>query len=58
VRAADALPVEIVYVGFSLGVLPAQKLAQTRARARDALLLHSCIATSGFGSSWPRSGAV
>ena len=34
VRAADDLPNELVYAGFSLGVLPAQKLAQTRAGAR------------------------
>src|SRR5215471_12721258 len=34
VRAADSLPEELVYAGFSLGVLPAQKLAQTRAGAR------------------------
>src|SRR5205814_7046613 len=33
-RAADSLPDELVYAGFSLGVLPAQKLAQTRPGAR------------------------
>ena len=32
VRMADGLPAELVYAGFSFGVLPAQKLAQTRAR--------------------------
>jgi hypothetical protein len=37
---------------FSLGVLPAQKLAQTRAGARRALLFYSCVPTSEFGSSW------
>ena len=55
VRAADDLPAELVYAGFSLGVMPAQKLAQTRAGARGALLLHSCIPISGdwaFGP-WP-----
>ena len=51
--AADELPHELVYAGFSLGVLPAQHLAQTRAQARGALLVHSCIPTSAFGSSWP-----
>lgn len=30
VRVADKLPSELVYAGFSFGVLPAQKLAQTR----------------------------
>ena len=53
VRAADELPNELVYAGFSLGVLPAQKLAQTRAGARGALLFYSCVPTSEFGTSWP-----
>jgi dienelactone hydrolase len=53
VRAADELPGELVYAGFSLGVMPAQKLAQTRPGARGALLFHSCLPTSEFGSSWP-----
>ena len=55
VREADHLPAELVYAGFSLGVMPAQKLAQTRPGARGALLLHSCIPISGewaFGP-WP-----
>jgi dienelactone hydrolase len=33
--------------------MPAQKLAQTRAGARGALLFHSCLPTSEFGSTWP-----
>jgi len=53
VRTADDLPSELVYAGFSLGVLPAQKLAQTRAGARGALLFYSCVPVSEFGSSWP-----
>jgi dienelactone hydrolase len=53
VRAADGLPEELVYAGFSLGVLPAQKLAQTRPGARGALLFYSCVPTSEFGTSWP-----
>jgi dienelactone hydrolase len=53
VRAADELPSKLVYAGFSLGVLPAQKLAQTRPGARGALLFHSCVPTSQFGSDWP-----
>jgi dienelactone hydrolase len=53
VRAAESLPAELVYAGFSLGVLPAQKLAQTRPGARGALLFYSCVPTSEFGPSWP-----
>jgi dienelactone hydrolase len=53
VRAAEELPAELVYAGFSMGVLPAQKLAQTRAGARGAVLCESCVPTSEFGSRWP-----
>lgn len=53
VKAADGLPEGLVYAGFSLGVMPAQKLAQTRAGARGALLFHSCVPVSEFGDSWP-----
>ena len=53
VRAAEALPSGVVYAGFSLGVMPAQQLAQTRAGASGALLFHSCLPTSEFGSGWP-----
>lgn len=51
--AADGLPGELVYAGFSLGVMPAQMLAQTRAGAKGALLLHACVPTSEFGGAWP-----
>jgi len=53
VRAADGLPAELVYAGFSLGVLPAQRLAQTRPGARGALLFHACIPISKFSEVWP-----
>ena len=52
-RAADELPNELVYAGFSLGVVNAQKLAQTRPGARGALLFYSCVPLSEFGGSWP-----
>ncbi len=52
-RAVEGLPTELVYVGFSLGVLPAQALAQTRQGARGALLIYSCVPVSVFGSAWP-----
>lgn len=53
VRAAEGLPAELVYTGFSLGGMPAQRLAQTRPGAKGALLLHSCLPVSEFGSAWP-----
>jgi dienelactone hydrolase len=52
--AADGLPSDIVYAGLSLGVLPAQMLAQTRPGVRGALLLHSCVPPSEFDSPWPQ----
>ncbi len=51
--AAEPLPTQIVYAGFSLGALPAQMLAQTRSGARGALLFHACLPTSEFGGTWP-----
>jgi dienelactone hydrolase len=53
VRAVDGLPPELVYAGFSLGVLPAQKLAQTRPGARGALLFYSCVPVTEFSPTWP-----
>jgi len=50
--AADPLPDGLVYAGISLGVMPAQKLAQTRPGARGALLLEACVPPSEFGA-WP-----
>ena len=47
------LPTDIVYAGFSLGVLHAQSLAQTRPGARGSILFHGCLPTSEFESSWP-----
>ena len=52
-HAANELPAHLIYAGFSLGVMPAQKLAQTRPGARGALLFESCVPTSEFGSGWP-----
>ena len=51
--AAEGLPAEIVYAGFSLGVLPAQMLTQTRPGAKGALLLHACVPPSEFEAPWP-----
>ena len=53
VAAADPLPDGLVYAGFSMGVLPAQKLAQTRPGARGAILMYSFVPVSEFGESWP-----
>lgn len=47
------LPTAVVYAGFSLGVVSAQMLAQTRAGARGALLYYSCVPAKEFGETWP-----
>ncbi len=55
VHLADDLPAGLVYIGFSFGVLPAQKLAQTRPGARGAVLFYAAIPITGewaFGP-WP-----
>ncbi|MBN1452948.1 MAG: dienelactone hydrolase family protein [Anaerolineales bacterium] len=57
-HAVDGLAAELVYAGFSLGVVPAQKLTQTRVGARGALFFHSCLPVSEFGSEWPQGVPV
>lgn len=58
VRAVDGLPAGLVYAGFSLGEIVAQKLAQTRAGALGALLFYSCVPVSEFSPSWPKGVPV
>ena len=53
VAAAYAIRPDVVYAGFSFGVMPAQQLAQTRAGARGALLMCSCLPATEFGDGWP-----
>ena len=50
--AAQSLPEALVYAGFSLGVMPAQMLAQTRQGATGALFFSAALPASEFGS-WP-----
>jgi dienelactone hydrolase len=52
--AVDGLPNELVYAGFSLGVMPAQELAQTRPGATGALLFSAAFPASEFGGEWPQ----
>ena len=52
--APEDLPTDIVYAGFSLGVMPAQSLAQRRPGARGAILYSAAIPPSEFGGPWPR----
>jgi dienelactone hydrolase len=51
--AAEPLPSEVVYVGFSLGVLSAQSLAQTRPGAHGAVLCYSALPLGRWGDNWP-----
>lgn len=51
--AADGLPNELIYAGFSLGVMAAQMLAQTRPGVKGALLFSAAFPASEFGGSWP-----
>jgi dienelactone hydrolase len=56
--AANGLIQHVVYAGFSLGVMPAQMLAQTRPGAKGALLIDACLPFSEFGSAWPEGVPV
>ena len=51
--AVESLPSEVVYVGFSLGAMPAQSLAQTRPGARGAVLCYAALPLGQWGDSWP-----
>ena len=55
---AEDMPTDIVYAGFSLGVMPAQSLAQRRPGARGAILYSAAFPTSEFGGPWPRGVPV
>ena len=58
VAAAEELNSEVVYAGFSMGVMVAQQLAQTRRGARGAVLMYSCLPAAEFGSGWPEGVPV
>ena len=53
--AVEPLPGEVVYVGFSLGVLPAQSLAQTRPGACGAVLCYAALPLGQWGDNWPET---
>lgn len=53
-KAAEGLPNGLVYAGFSLGVMPAQSLAQTRPGAKGALLFSAAFPPEEFGTPWPK----
>lgn len=52
-EAVSDLRKELVYCGFSLGVLPAQYLAQSRPGASGAVLVHACVPVAEFSPVWP-----
>jgi dienelactone hydrolase len=58
VAAAEGISPEVVYAGFSFGVMAAQQLAQTRPGARGALLMSGCLPVSEFGDAWPQGVPV
>lgn len=53
VAAAEAFDPGVVYAGLSFGVMPAQRLAQTRPGARGAVFLHACLPVTEFSPAWP-----
>lgn len=56
--AVNRLPADAVYMGFSLGVLPAQHLAQTRPGARGAVLFYACAPESMLARPLPHDTPV
>lgn len=58
VGAASGTDGPFACVGFSLGVLPAQNLAQTHRRCRGAVLCHAAIRLGTFADDWPADTAL
>lgn len=56
--AAEACGEHIAVIGFSLGVLPAQKLAQQRPGVDAAVLCHSALPLGFFADTWPAEVAL
>ena len=57
-EAAGAHPEADVVIGMSLGVMPAQYLAQTRDGMCGAVFLHGAVPVTEFSPSWPRQVPV
>jgi Dienelactone hydrolase and related enzymes len=57
-EAAGAHAEADVVIGMSMGVLPAQYLAQTREGMRGAVFLHGAVPVREFSPAWPRQVAV
>jgi dienelactone hydrolase len=51
--AAAEVPADAFYVGFSLGVMIAQSLAQTKPGARGAVLAYAALPLGEWGDNWP-----
>lgn len=51
---AARMPGDVVYIGYSMGVMAAQKFAQTRAGAKGAVLISSAVKPEDVGAPWPR----
>jgi len=58
VAAGEGIGSDVVYAGFSFGIMAAQQLAQTRPNARGALLMSACLPVAEFGDAWPANVPV
>ncbi|CAN5477635.1 dienelactone hydrolase family protein [soil metagenome] len=56
--AVEGLPDALVTMGFSLGIMPAQQLAQTRPGVVGCVLFTEAIPTAEFGTAWPAGVAL
>ena len=56
--AVPAGPAPLLVVGVSLGVLPAQAIAQQRSGVIGAVLVSACLPHRSFGERWPQGVPV
>lgn len=52
-KAVADVPKDAYYVGFSMGAVYAQRLAELRPGAKGAILLHGCVQGGFFAPTWP-----
>jgi dienelactone hydrolase len=58
IASVQPLPAPVVVAGFSLGALPAQKLAQTHRGVIAAVIYHGGVPVEVFESPWPAGVAL
>lgn len=52
-KAVADVPADAYFLGFSMGAVYAQRLAELRPGAKGAILMHGCVQGGFFATEWP-----